>query len=499
MTLTVNTKPLESRQLAMTIEVAEERIDQEMRKAARKIAGQVRIPGFRKGRVPFHILLQFVGREAIIGEFVDDLGQEVYKEAIEQEGLEPYFVGSLDDVDMEETVRFHLTVPLSPEVKLGEYRSLRVEEEEVEADEEAVQQRIQSILEQNSDYVEVDRPSQYGDLMTIDVRGVVLDAAGNETDTVVFDEEDWDVTPDEENPMEPAGLDVALQGLSAGEEKSFELAWPEDSPSMYAGSTVRFGVKVHKIQSYEAPPEMTDEIAQNVGPDFETAADLLESIRVTVTEEAQQRAANEFTQKVLEGLVGMSEIEYPPVAVELEIDRLVRNFDMQVRQMGLQGMEQFLEMTNQTIEEYRESLRERAEVSLRSELALGEFAQSESLEVSDEEFEEHIGNVAGPLPEGADEETVQAHADMLEMMRGENSRPMLDSDILKGKSIAMLLSIARGEEVPQAAAVEAADDEAADDEAAEADGSDSDEQPPESVDAEEDASEAEGEEEAADS
>ena len=71
MTLTVTTEPLESRQLAMTIEVAEERIDHEMRKAARKIAQQVRIPGFRKGRVPFHILLQFVGREAIIGEFVD--------------------------------------------------------------------------------------------------------------------------------------------------------------------------------------------------------------------------------------------------------------------------------------------------------------------------------------------------------------------------------------------------------------------------------------------
>lgn len=492
MTLTVNTRPLENRQLAMTIEVAEERIDQEMRKAARKIAGQVRIPGFRKGRVPFHILLQFVGREAIIGEFVDELGQQVYKEAIEQEGLEPYFVGSLDDVDIEEQVRFHMTVPLSPEVKLGEYRSLRVEEAEIEADEEAVQERILAILEQNSDYVEVDRPSQYGDLMTIDVRGVVLDDAGNETDTVVFDEEDWDVTPDEENPMEPAGLDAALQGLSTGEEKSFELAWPEDSPSMYAGSTVRFGVKVHKIQSYEAPPEMTDEIAQNVGPDFETASDLLESIREDVLEQAEQRAEGEFTQKVLEGLVEMSEIDYPPVAVELEIDRAVRNNDMYVRQMGLQGLEQFLELTNQTIEEYRESLRENAEISLRNELALGEFAQIESLKVSDEEFEAHIGGVAGPLPEDTDEETATARADMLEMMRGENSRPMIDSEILKGKSINMLLSIARGEDVPQAAAEEAAGDEEA-----ETDGSDDSEQAALAVEAGESASEDAENEEAA--
>ena len=459
MTLTVSTTSLDNRQLSMTIEVAEERIDQEMRKAARKIAQQVRIPGFRKGRVPFHILVQFVGREAMISEFVDELGQEVYKEAIEQAGLEPYFMGSLDNVDIEQEVRFHLTVPLPPEVKLGEYRSLRVDEEEVEADEDAIQERVRALLEQNSDHADADRPSQYGDLMTIDGRGVVLDGEGNETDTVVFDEKDWDVTPDEENPMEPAGLDEALLGLSTAEEKSFEIAWPEDSPSMYAGNTVRFGVKVHRIQSYQPPPELTDEIAQNVGPNFETAADLLENIRETVLEEAKQGAELEYTQNTLDSLVEMSDIAYPPVAVDLEIDRIARNFDMQIRQMGLQGLQQYLEMTKQTTEEYREGLREGAKKSLLHDLVLAELAQCESLNASDEEFEEHIGNMAGPLPEDADEETAKAHADMLEMMRSDDSRQLVDSDILKVKSIKMLLAIARGEEVPQplAAADQAAD------------------------------------------
>ncbi len=461
MTLTVTTEPLDSHQLAMTIEVAEERIDQEMRKAARKIAQQVRIPGFRKGRVPFHILLQFVGREAIISEFVDELGQDVYKEALEQEGLDPFYMGSLDNVDTEQAVRFHLTIPLQPEVSLGEYRDLRVEEEEVEADEEAIQERVQAILEQNADYVEADRPSQYGDLMTIDLRGAALDDDGNETGTVVFDEEDWDVTPDQENPMEPAGLDEELVGLAPGDEKSFEIAWPEDSPSMYAGNTVRFSVKVHKTQAFETPPEMTDEIAQNFGPDFETAADLLEDLRENAQQEAQQRAEAEHAQKVLQELVNMSDLAYPPVAVDLEIDRLVRNFDMRVRQMGMQGIEQFLEMSNQKLEDYRESLREDAERSLQIELALVEFAQREKLKVSDEEFEEHIGNVAGPLPEDADEEAEKVHADTLEMMRADHSRPLIDIEILKDKSVKLLLAIARGEDVPEP---EADEDESEEDE-----------------------------------
>ena len=452
MTLTVSTKPLENRQIAMTIEVAEQRIDQEMRKAARKIAQQVRIPGFRKGRVPFHILVQFVGREAIIGEFVDELGQEVYKEALEQEGLETHYLGTLDNIDMEQEVRFHLTIPLPPEVRLGEYRSLRVEEEEVEVDEEQIQERILGILQQNADYVAADRPSQYGDLMTIDARGVLLDGEGNETDTVVFDEEDWDVTPDDENPMEPAGLDEALLRLSSGEEKRFDIAWPEDSPSMHAGNTVRFKVKVHKIQSFETPSEMTDEIAQNVGPDFETAADLIESIREDALEEAKATADQEYLYKVIDTLVEMSDLDYPPVALELEIDRVVRNFDLHTRQIGPQGIDHFLEMSNQTIEEYRETLREGAEKSLCHDLVLDELAQRENFTVSDEEFEEHIGNVAGPLPEDADEETAQTHADMLEMMRADHTRPLIDGDILKGKSTRMILAIARGEELPPPAA-----------------------------------------------
>jgi trigger factor len=476
----------------MTIEVADERIDQEMRKAARKLAQQVRIPGFRKGRAPFHILLQFVGREAIISEFVDELGQEVYKEALDQEGLEPFFMGSLDNVDTEQAVRFHLTIPLPPEVKLGDYRDLRVETVEAEADEEQIQERVQAILEQNADYVEADRPSQYGDLMTIDVRGAVLDDEGKETDTVVFNEEDWDVTPDQENPMEPAGLDEALVGLSPGDEKSFEIAWPEDSPSMYAGNNVRFAVKVHKTRSFETPAEVTDEIAQNFGPDFETAADLLDDTRENVLQEAKQQAEAEHVQRVLQELVEMSDVVYPPVAVDLEIDRLVRNFDMRIRQMGLQGMEQYLEMSNQTIEAYRESLREDAEKSLQIELALVEFAKCEKLEVSDEEFEEHIGDVAGPLPEDADEETVKAQIDMLEMMRADHSRPLIDSEILKDRSIKMLLAIARGEEVPEPVAEE---DEAADAEQPDAEDSGQATQPTESGPVEEGAAaEAESDE-----
>ena len=192
----------------------------------------------------------------------------------------------------------------------------------------------------------------------------------------------------------------------------------------------------------------------------------------------------------------MSDVVYPPVAVDLEIDRMVRNFDMQIRQMGLQGMEQYLEMSNQTIEEYRESMRENAEQSLQIELALVEFAQSEKLTVSDEEFEAHIGDMAGPLPEDADEEMTKSRIDMLDMMRAEHSRPHVESEILKDKSVKLLLAISRGEEIPEPVAeADAADDADQPD----ADDSDQPAQPAESEPAPEGAAADEANEEIAES
>ncbi len=136
--------------------------------------------------------------------------------------IEPYGIGSMDSIEMD-PLRYHVTIPLTPEVKLGDYRSVRVEDVPVVVDEAEVQARIDQILERESGYEPVERPSEYGDLMNVDVRAVVLDGEGNETDTVVMDETDWDITPDEENPMEPAGFDAALLGMLPGAEKIFEI------------------------------------------------------------------------------------------------------------------------------------------------------------------------------------------------------------------------------------------------------------------------------------
>lgn len=450
MSIKITREEKEQRQLGLIIEVDDARFQQEMQKAARKVATQYKIPGFRKGKAPYNIILRHFGVGALVEEFVDELGQEMYKTAIEQEGIEPYGIGSMNNIEMD-PLRYHVTVPLAPEVKLGDYRSLRVEETSVEVDEAEVQARIDQLLERESGYSDVERPSQYGDLMNVDVRAVVLDVDGNESETVVMDETDWDITPDAENPMEPAGFDAALLGMVAGDEKTFEIEWPEASPSMYAGEKVRFQVVLHSNQAY-VKPELTDELAQSVGPDFQTADDLIARIRENLQEELSDTAGNEFLGSILDQLVEMSEINYPPAAVEMQLDQMMQTTDYRFRQMGIQGLDAYLEMTKQTAEDYRESQREEAVKVLRHNLVLSEIAIAEKVTATDGEIEVQIGQMFGELKEDATDEQIEARKRLVEMMKDGASRMSIVERIVTEKTFELVKTIARGQEIPEPAA-----------------------------------------------
>ena len=497
MSLTTRTEPMENRQLALKVEVAQERVEQELRKAARKLAGQYRIPGFRKGKAPYHIVTQYVGLPALFDEFIEELGQEVYRTAIEQEKIEPYAMAALD-IETLEPLTYSFVVPLEPEIDLGDYRSLRVEEEEPVIDEAEIDEQLEAAREQYSAWADVDRPSQYGDTLTIDIKSVIVPADGEDdggTDdapdgeqTVVLDETDWDVTLDPDNPMDPPGLDDALLGLSPGDEKEVTLSWPAESQSIYAGKQALFQIKVHKIQSLEKP-ELNDELAQLIGPDFNTLEDLRNSIRAEMIEAKKAEADESYMEKTLDALVEQSTMVYPPVVVEDQIDAMVNEFDRQLRQYGIDGVSNYLSQIGQSMEEYRESLREQAEIAARRNLVISELYQLEGLEATDEDVEERIQSMFGDV----DEEHAEAAEAYRNMMRSDAGRSILGSQILQQKALERLLAIARGEEVPEpvrkpeAAAegdtpAEAAQSADADDETAASEASEASSEEPEAAD-----------------
>ena len=452
MSFSVTTEPREDRQLAVTIQVDQQRVERELRKAASKVASQYRIPGFRQGKAPYNIIVQQFGLANLYNEFVEDLGQELFQQAIVQEKIEPYAQSSLESIDLE-PLTYKLLVPLDPEIILGDYRDLRVEEPEATVDETLVESRLEQYREQYASWQEVERPSQWGDMLTIDVRSVIAPAEEGGEETVVLNETDWDVTPDQENPMEPPGFDEKLIGLSQGETATFVLGWPVDGQSMYAGKEATFTVTVKKVEAYDKP-ELNDDLAKLAGPDFETLEDLKASIRSSAEEGEKNRLENEYLTNVIDAVVEMSTLNYPPVVIEDQINSMLQDTEQRLRQMGIESFESFLRQTGQNLEDHRERLRPEATKIARRNLVLSEIVKQENMTVADEEIEEQIrAMVGGADEEGELAESAKALADMLRQGAG---RTMIVSQILTNKAIQLLRSIARGEPQPEPVAAEAA-------------------------------------------
>jgi len=451
MAFTVTTEPREHRQLAVTIEVSKDQVDKELRKAAAKVAGQYRIPGFRKGKAPYHIVVQQFGLSNLYSEFIDELGQTLFRDAIAQEKIEPYAQSSLEDIQFD-PLTYRLLVPLEPEIKLGDYRTLRVEEDAIEVDEAEVERRLANYQDEYAGWREVERPSQFGDLLSANVRSVIVE--GDE-ETVVLDEEDWDITLDEENPMEPAGFDRELLGMRAGEEKTFVLGWPADSQSIYAGKEAQFNVKINSVQGYEKP-EIDDALAQLVGPDYATVEDLKQSIRDSLQEDEANRARNRYLDKVLDALVEISQLEYPPAVIEDQIDAMMQDMDQRLRQYGLDGMGALLRQTRQTEDQYREQLRPEATKIAQRNLVLSEVIKQEAIEASDADIEARIQQIVSVDENG---EISESSAELAAVLRSSGGRTMIISQVLTEKAVSLLQALARGEEPPVFATSQAAEDE----------------------------------------
>ncbi len=445
----VSTEQLDNCQVALTIEVEPERVERFLRRGARRLASQIRIPGFRKGKAPYHVVVSMVGKDAIYNEILEDLVNEAYQEALSQTELEPIAQAELEDLQLEPLV-IRMRVPLPPEVKLGDYRSIRVEREEIEVSDEEVDEILEELRESRARWQEVDRPAQYGDLLTVDIKGTV-------DDETLIDQTDWDFIPSEDADTEIIpGFDAAFIGMKPGETREFTLRYPADAESRWAGKEAHFVATLKKVQERETI-ELNDEFAASVG-DFQSLEDLRRSIREGLKREREIEARSEDIEKVLDALVEAAEVvEYPPVLLEREIDDILQEQDRQLRMRGM-SLDDYLKLNQTSREEYRESLRPQAERRLVRNLLLGAVAEAEGITVEPEEIEAEIERIVQSM-EGGDREGVR------HLFRTAAGRRMIFDDLMTQKTLQRLLAIARGEadeEEPEAEGEEAQESAEAD-------------------------------------
>ncbi len=425
----ITTEPTGERELALTIEVDEKRVKRAQQQTARYISREVDIPGFRKGKAPYSVVVQRLGEEVVRQELVNHLAEDVYREALEQEDITPYAPGTLEDVKFEPfTLEF--LVPLTPEVDLGDYRSYRREFSEPEVPEEEIEHALEGIREQNAVLNPLERAAAEGDLLEAHLEGQTSDG------TVFLDEEEARILlePDADDPI--PGLVEALIGLEPGEERTFTLTLPEDfEVEELQGDEAQFTVEIGNV--YERIlPDLDDDLARTVGK-YDGFAELEEDVRERLRERRWAEAESQYAEQVLDDVIDQAEVSYPSVILEEALDEAIENYEAEVERREHMMLEDYLRIQGKTMDDVREEMRPDVEASLKRSLVLGEIVDREDLEVSEEELDIQIADSA------------EQYGDRSEAVRAALSTPEAQRDIrnrmLANKAVQRLVAIAKGE------------------------------------------------------
>ena len=455
--MNLQTERMDNHKAQLTVEVESKQFEAAKRKAARRISRLVNIRGFRKGKAPYRLVAQRVGESAIIEEAVEELGNDVYRQAVAESDIDPYGPAALEDFTLEPAPTFTFSVSLQPEIDLKDFADVRVDyeapvvtDEEVDAALEDMRRRAIEVLDDNLELAAA------GNRVTIDVNSEFSD--GEEADDDEADDDDETPTPKkgdsflrqrdltvildvEEDPI-MEGFVEALIGAELHEKGEFELTVPPDERyESVVGRKVKFDVEVKKIEAVRLPP-LDDEFARKTGE--KTGDDDihdLESLRQSEREELEQDAVREartaYSGQVLGKIIEGAEIAFPTEMLEECIDRLLDGFDQDLQRQGM-NLETFIGVTGTTRETLREQYRERGLQFLKQNLTLRELAAVQDVQISEEQIEESLDGFVRRLG---------GSRDMFDTPR---MREDLANRLFNDQMTTRLCAIGRGEDIEKA-------------------------------------------------
>lgn len=378
----VSTEKLPESQILMTIEIEPERLDQARHKAVRKLAPKARVPGFRPGKAPENMVRQYFGEERVLDEALDIVVPDAYREALESdESIYPVARPRLV-VETTEPLVVKATIPVRPTIELGDYQSLRVEIAPIEVSEERVEETLTLLRRRVATLEPVERPIAWGDVVRMEVEGKVGDV------DVLVNKQEAEVRLEEDRDVLFPGFEEEILGHGKGETVEFDLDVPENiTDERFSGKKVRFVATIQEIKE-EVLPELDDEFVKQVGEGFETVDALRERIRADIEKAEGEQREQGWHDELLGKLVGQATIEYPPVMVDAEIDRLLH--DQGVHPEREEDMARYLAMIGKSAEELKEEMKPVAEERLRRSLVLAQVSIAENIEVEAREVAAEI-------------------------------------------------------------------------------------------------------------
>lgn len=386
--MSLQVEKLEKNMAKLTIEAGADELEKAIEKAYQKQKKKISIPGFRKGKVPRQMVEKMYGKEVFYEDAANELIPDAYDKALDE--CEEDIVSSpkIEVVQIEagKPFIFTATVALKPEVKLGKYKGVKVDQMDTEVTDEEIDQEINKERENNARNITVDnRPVKDGDITALDFEGFV-------------DGEPFEGGKGEDYPLTIGsgafipGFEEQLVGAEIGKEVEVKVTFPEDyQAENLQGKEAVFKCTIKEIKEKELP-ELDDEFASEVS-EFETMAEYRESVKKSLTEKKEKDAKNAKEEAAIQAVVEDSEMEIPEPMLESQQKQMVDEFAQRITMQGL-SMEQYFQFTGTNYQKMVEQVKPQALERIKSRLVLEAVVKAENIEVTEEDYEKELETMA---------------------------------------------------------------------------------------------------------
>jgi len=431
-------KELPESRVRVEAEVTPDEIERSVQRTARAMGRDLRMPGFRKGKVPPPVVIQRVGREAVVDEAVRGQIGRWYLDAIDDAGIKPVGDPQLDIGDLPaqgQPLTFSIEIGVRPTATLGTYKGVEVGKREAAADEDAVQGELDALRERSARLETVDEPAGENDFIVMDYRGTIDGVAfeGGEARDQLIELGSGRLVP---------GFEEQLAGAKAGDQRTVKITFPDDyGADELKGRDAEFEVTVNEVKRKELP-ELDDDFASDAAG-FDTLDELKEDIASKLREADENRLEAEFREAVLDAVVADAKIEVPETLVDARAREL---WDRMIHSLGHQGItrEHYLRIAGKDEDEIIAEARPDAEQALRREAVIAAVIEAEAITPSD-------GDVLDALQASAAREGTTPEK-LRERLEKAGRLDELKEDLAQRQAVDLLAENARALTVEQARA-----------------------------------------------
>jgi trigger factor len=440
--LKTKTTELGDSRVRVEVEVPSDALESEVKNAATELGREMRVPGFRSGKVPPEVVLQQVGREAVMDEAVRRGLPSWYEQAVADAGIAAVGDPKLDLSDLPERglpLSFTIEVGVVPPAKLGDYKGLEVGRRDASVNSDEVQTELERLRESLASLETVDRAAGQGDFAVIDFAGSVDGEPfeGGEARGHLVELGSGRLIP---------GFEEQLEGIAAGDEREVKVKFPDDYPAEHlAGKDASFAVEVKEVKEKRLP-ELDDDFAVEAGG-YDSLDELRAELEKRIGEAQEREIEGEFREAAVDAAVAAAEVEVPHELVHSKAHEMWHRTSRRLAQQGVDPR-QYLQMVGKEEEELVTESEPDAELALKREAVLNAIVAAEGIEVTDEEVSEALREAAGP--DASDKQLKRA----MKRARAQGADEALREDIAMRKAVDLLVESAKPIPVEQAAARE---------------------------------------------